>query len=117
MCLLNIVTTFPVVNHHAEPHFVTTIIVFFILALKFSECLLGICKSFQCLLRHIAYLLPFTIIAFCFLLLLNQLGNFLDINACLLHYFLMTALKFDFQHFHQGTTLLHLNIEALNVTK
>ena len=51
------------------------------------------------------------------LLLLDEFCDLFDVDTSLLHDFLMLARERDFEDFHQSASLLHLDVETLDVTE
>lgn len=116
MGLLDVVTTFPVVQHHLVPNFVY--VRFGLLkARHFYERLLGISQGLLRLLRYKTgfRLLRALFLFFVLLLLLDVEGDFLDVDPCLVHYLLVATGSLYLKHLHHGAPLLHLDMKLPNV--
>ena len=115
--LLDIVSTLPVVHHHLVPDPTAAVGRLTAPLPELHQVPFGVIQRLLGLLAHIDYFVAGVFIIFQLLLLLDEVRDFFDVDSGLLHDFFVLARERDLKNLHQGTSLLHLDVETLNVTQ
>ena len=114
MRLFNIITTFPVVNHHLIPDFCNVTAAwrhFVCLPLYFGKGTLGIRQRFLSCFRYIQRLLRILLL----LLLFTEFSDLLNIYTSFLNDFLVLTREIDCVHLHHSSPLLHFMVKTVNM--